>query len=182
MNSMSRSPEIATCRQTRAQTGNAAANDPRRARTHPGDRGRRATAGVENARGGATAPAQLATLAETARDYAGSLEFGEHAKSPTLPTGGTIQAWTRRHGLPALPPDPRFWASMSPPAPPGRSRGKPCSVRTIERRLRRWRRISPSAGKLTAPTATSPPSSPASAPRGGRRTERSRSCPKISWR
>ena len=34
-------------------------------------------------------------------------------------------AWTRRHAFPALPPDPKSWASISPPAPPGRSPENP---------------------------------------------------------
>ena len=55
--------------------------------------------------------------------------------APTPPTGGTIPAWTRRHGLPALPPDSQVVGLYISACASGALTGKPCSVRTIERRL-----------------------------------------------
>src|ERR1700692_1867001 len=74
------------------------------------------------ARGGAYAPAHLVTLAETARDYA-EASSSANTRRAYASDWRHYSAWTRRHAFPALPPDPRG------------DPGKPCSVRTIERRL-----------------------------------------------
>jgi integrase len=62
------------------------------------------------------------TLAETARDYA-EASSSANTRRAYASDWRHYSAWTRRHAFPALPPDPRG------------DPGKPCSVRTIERRL-----------------------------------------------
>ena len=62
------------------------------------------------------------TLAETARDYA-EASSSANTRRAYASDWRHYSAWTRRHAFPALPPNPRG------------DPGKPCSVRTIERRL-----------------------------------------------
>jgi integrase len=83
---------------------------------------------------GAALPARLAPLAETARDYARA------ATSPNTNRAYSADwrhysAWARRQNLPALPPDPQVLGLYIAACASGAAGPKPCSVRTIERRL-----------------------------------------------
>src|SRR5271163_915779 len=91
---------------------------------------------VENtrARGGANAPAHLVTLAETARDYA-EASSSANTRKAYASDWRHYSAWTRRHAFPALPPDPQILGLYIAACASGAITGKPCSVRTIERRL-----------------------------------------------
>ncbi len=89
---------------------------------------------VENTRGGATAPAQLVTLAETARDYA-EASSSANTRKAYASDWRHYSAWTRRHAFPALPPDPQVLGLYVAACASGAIAVKPCSVRTIERRL-----------------------------------------------
>ena len=132
---------------------------------------------------GARPPGRLQSLAETARDYA-KASAAENTRRAYGSDWRHFSGWARRHGLPALPPDPQILGLYVAACASGAITGKPDSVATLERRIRRCGGISHSAAKnSTAPTATSPPSSPASAaPRDGRRSRKKPSCPRISWR
>src|SRR5271167_561094 len=91
---------------------------------------------VENtrARGGASAPTHLVTLAETARDYA-EASSSANTRKAYASDWRHYSAWTRRHAFPALPPDPQVLGLYVAACASGAIAGKPCSVRTIERRL-----------------------------------------------
>jgi integrase len=91
---------------------------------------------VENtrARGGANAPTHLVTLAETARDYA-EASSSANTRKAYASDWRHYSAWTRRHAFPALPPDPQVLGLYVAACASGAIAGKPCSVRTIERRL-----------------------------------------------
>src|SRR5277367_655947 len=96
---------------------------------------------VENtrARGGAYAPAHLVTLAETARDYAEASSSANTRKAYGS-DWRHYAGWARRHGLPALPPDPRVLGLYVAACASGAMTGKPDSVATLERRISalRW--------------------------------------------
>src|SRR6204780_1953160 len=91
---------------------------------------------VENtgARGGGNTPAHLVTLAETARDYA-EASSSANTRRAYATDWRHYSAWTRRHTFPALPPDPQVLGLYIAACASGAITGKPCSVRTIERRL-----------------------------------------------
>ena len=79
-------------------------------------------------------PARLAPLAETARDYARA------AASPNTNRAYAadwrhFSAWARRQNLKTLPPDPQVLGLYIAACASGAAGPKPCSVRTIERRL-----------------------------------------------
>src|ERR1700685_3110664 len=78
--------------------------------------------------------ATLQNLAERARDYADA----STAKTPRRAYAADwrhYSAWARRHDLPALPPDSQVVGLYISACASGALTGKPCSVRTIERRL-----------------------------------------------
>src|SRR5271156_4219431 len=91
---------------------------------------------VENtrARGGAYVPAHLVTLAETARDYA-EASSSANTRKAYASDWRHYSAWTRRQTFTALPPDPQVLGLYIAACASGAITGKPCSVRTIERRL-----------------------------------------------
>src|SRR5277367_5802025 len=91
---------------------------------------------VENtrARGGAYAPAHLVALAETARDYA-EASSSTNTRKAYASDWRHYSAWTRRQTFTALPPDPQVLGLYIAACASGAIAGKPCSVRTIERRL-----------------------------------------------
>src|SRR5271156_5387651 len=92
--------------------------------------------GGENTRPrrGASVPAHLVTLAETARDYA-EASSSANTRRAYASDWRHYSAWTRRHAFPALPPDPQVLGLYIAACASGAITGKPCSVRTIERRL-----------------------------------------------
>ena len=79
-------------------------------------------------------PARLATLADTARDYARA------AASPNTNRAYAADwrhftAWARRQNLKTLPPDPQVLGLYIAACASGAAGPKACSVSTIERRL-----------------------------------------------
>jgi len=79
-------------------------------------------------------PARLEILAETARDYARAAT-SENTHRAYAADWRHFLAWTRRQGLPALPPDPQILGLYIAACASGAAGPSPCSVRTIERRL-----------------------------------------------
>src|ERR1700685_1083904 len=94
---------------------------------------------VENTRARGGVSAHLVTLAETARDYA-EASSSANTRKAYASDWRHYSAWTRRHAFPALPPDPQVLGLYIAACASGAITGKPCSVRTIERRLSalRW--------------------------------------------
>src|ERR1700678_2320694 len=90
---------------------------------------------VENtrARGRANAPAHLVPLAEHTREYA-EASSPPSTRKAYASDWRRYSAWTRRHAFPALPPDPQVLGLYIAACASGAIAGKPCSVRTIERR------------------------------------------------
>jgi len=83
---------------------------------------------------GATTPPRLAALAETAKDYA-KASSSENTRKAYASDWRHFTAWARRQGLPALPPDPQILGLYIAACASGAIGSKPCSVKTIERRL-----------------------------------------------
>ena len=84
---------------------------------------------------GATTPPRLAALAETAKDYA-KASSSENTRKAYASDWRHFTAWARRQGLPR--PCPRIRkssGSIIAACASGAIGSKPCSVRTIERRL-----------------------------------------------
>ena len=78
--------------------------------------------------------AKLENLAERARDYA-EASSSENTRRAYAADWRHYSGWTRRHGLPAVPPDSQVVGLYISACASGALTGKPCSVRTIERRL-----------------------------------------------
>ena len=78
--------------------------------------------------------AKLQNLAERARDYA-EASSSENTRRAYAADWRHYSGWTRRHGLPAVPPDSQVVGLYISACASGALTGKPCSVRTIERRL-----------------------------------------------
>jgi len=83
---------------------------------------------------GATTPPRLAALAETAKDYA-KASSSENTRKAYASDWRHFTAWARRQGLSALPPDPQILGLYIAACASGAIGSKPCSVKTIERRL-----------------------------------------------
>jgi len=79
-------------------------------------------------------PTRLESLAEAARDYA-KASSSENTRKAYASDWRHYIGWARRHGLPALPPDPQVIGLYIAACASGALTGKPGSVRTIERRL-----------------------------------------------
>jgi integrase len=79
-------------------------------------------------------PARLEGLAETARDYA-KASSSENTRKAYASDWRHYTGWARRHGLPALPPDPQVIGLYVAACASGAMTGRPSSVATIERRL-----------------------------------------------
>jgi len=77
---------------------------------------------------------RLEGLAETARDYA-KASSSENTRKAYASDWRHYTGWARRHGLAALPPDPRVLGLYIAACASGAMTGKPSSVATIERRL-----------------------------------------------
>jgi hypothetical protein len=88
---------------------------------------------------GARLPGQLQNLAETARDYA-QASASENTRKAYGSDWRHFSGWARRHGLPALPPDPQVLGLYVAACASGAITGKPDSVATLERRISalRW--------------------------------------------
>ena len=82
----------------------------------------------------ATLPAHLEGLAETARDYA-KASNSDNTRKAYASDWRHYTGWARRHGLPALPPDPQVIGLYIAACASGAAGPKPCSPPTIERRL-----------------------------------------------
>jgi len=78
--------------------------------------------------------AKLQNLAERARDYA-QASSSENTRRAYAADWRHYSAWARRHDLAALPPDSQVVGLYISACASGALTGKPCSVRTIERRL-----------------------------------------------
>jgi integrase len=78
--------------------------------------------------------AKLQNLAERARDYA-EASSSENTRRAYAADWRHYSGWTRRHGLPAVPADSQVVGLYISACASGALTGKPCSVRTIERRL-----------------------------------------------
>ena len=78
--------------------------------------------------------APLETLAEAARDYA-KASRSENTQKAYASDWRHFSGWARRHGLPALPPDPQVIGLYVAACASGALTGRPSSVATIERRL-----------------------------------------------
>src|SRR5208282_404095 len=110
-------------------------NDPQNPAERPEDASATPPPAVDPAAGGRSPlPARLAPLAEAARDYARA------ATSPNTNRAYAADwrhycAWAWRQNLPALPPDPQVLGLYIAACASGAAGAKPCSVRTIERRL-----------------------------------------------
>ncbi len=76
----------------------------------------------------------LETLAETARDYARA-SSSKNTRRAYSSDWRHYSGWARRHGLPALPPDPQVIGLYVAACASGALTGKPSSVATLERRL-----------------------------------------------
>jgi integrase len=79
-------------------------------------------------------PARLEGLAQTARDYARASSSTNTLRAYAADWRHYC-AWARRQNLPALPPDPQVLGLYIAACASGAAGPKPCSVRTIERRL-----------------------------------------------
>jgi integrase len=79
-------------------------------------------------------PTRLEGLVEAARDYA-KASGSENTRKAYASDWRHYTGWTRRHGLPTLPPDPQIVGLYIAACASGALTGKPGSVRTIERRL-----------------------------------------------
>jgi len=79
-------------------------------------------------------PTRLESLAETAQDYA-KASSSENTRKAYASDWRHYTGWARRHGLPALPPNPQIVGLYIAACASGALTGKPGSVRTIERRL-----------------------------------------------
>ena len=79
-------------------------------------------------------PARLEGLAQTARDYARASSSTNTLRAYAADWRHYC-AWARRQNLPALPPDPQILGLYIAACASGAAGPKPCSVRTIERRL-----------------------------------------------
>ena len=88
---------------------------------------------------GARLPGRLQNLAETARDYA-KASSSENTRKAYGSDWRHFSGWARRHGLPALPPDPQILGLYVAACASGAITGKPDSVATLERRISalRW--------------------------------------------
>jgi integrase len=88
---------------------------------------------------GARLPTHLQNLAETARDYA-KASASENTRTAYGSDWRHFSGWARRHGLAALPPDPRVLGLYVAACASGATTGKPDSVATLERRISalRW--------------------------------------------
>jgi len=80
------------------------------------------------------APAHLADLAETAKEYA-KASSSENTRRAYASDWRHFIAWARRQNVPALPPDPQIIGLYIAACASGAIAEKPCSVRTIERRI-----------------------------------------------
>jgi integrase len=100
----------------------------------PGDVSAPPAAGREASPLASRPSAKLQNLAERARDYA-QASSSENTRRAYAADWRHYSAWTRRHGLPALPPDSQVVGLYISACASGALTGKPCSVRTIERRL-----------------------------------------------
>ena len=76
----------------------------------------------------------LEPLARTARDYARAAT-AENTRKAYAADWRDYTGWARRHGLPALPPDPQIVGLYIAACASGAMTGRPVSVSTIERRL-----------------------------------------------
>jgi hypothetical protein len=96
-------------------------------------------AAPDPAAAGARLPTHLQNLAETARDYAKASSAANTRKAYGS-DWRHYAGWARRHGLPALPPDPRVLGLYVAACASGTTAGKPDSVATLERRISalRW--------------------------------------------
>jgi integrase len=120
------------------------ATDPRNRTAAPqdgspaGDR-EAAESKADIATGGALLPGRLQNLAETARDYA-KASSSENTRKVYGSDWRHFSGWARRHGLPALPPDPQVLGLYIAACASGTTTGKPDSVATLERRISalRW--------------------------------------------
>ena len=88
---------------------------------------------------GARLPGRLQNLAETARDYA-KASSADNTRKAYGSDWRHYAGWARRHGLPALPPDPRVLGLYIAACGSGAITGKPDAVVTLERRISalRW--------------------------------------------
>src|SRR5271154_189578 len=88
---------------------------------------------------GARLPGQRQNLAEPARDYA-QASASENTRKAYGSDWRHFSGWARRHGLPALPPDPQILGLYVAACASGATTGKPDSVATLERRISalRW--------------------------------------------
>jgi integrase len=100
----------------------------------PGDVSATPAAGREASPLASRTPAKLQNLAERARDYA-QASSSENTRRAYASDWRHYSAWARRHDLPALPPDSQVVGLYISACASGALTGKPCSVRTIERRL-----------------------------------------------
>jgi integrase len=91
------------------------------------------------AAGSARLPGRLQNLAETARDYA-KASSAENTRKAYGSDWRHFSGWARRHGLPALPPDPQILGLYVAACASGAMTGKSDSVATLERRISalRW--------------------------------------------
>ena len=80
-----------------------------------------------------TLPTHLKGLAEAAREYA-KASSSENTRKAYASDWRHYIGWARRHGLPALPPDPQTIGLYVAACASGAT-GKPASVATIERRI-----------------------------------------------
>ena len=99
----------------------------------------RAVGSAPHPAAGARLPGQLQNLAETARDYA-KASASENTRKAYGSDWRHFSGWARRHGLPALPPDPQILGLYVAACASGAMTGKPDSVATLERRISalRW--------------------------------------------
>ena len=114
----------------------AAETDPTTADGRPGNR---AVGSAPDAAAGARLPVHLQNLAETARDYA-KASSADNTRKAYGSDWRHFSGWARRHGLPALPPDPQILGLYVAACASGTTAGKPASVATLERRISalRW--------------------------------------------
>ena len=133
---------------------------------------------------GARLPGRLQNLAETARDYA-QASASENTRKAYGSDWRHFSGWARRHGLPALPPDPQILGLYVAACASGAIAGKPNSVATLERRISALqvefraarRNIRPRRPPRRHRPRRRPPH-----PGHGRPSRKKRSCPRISWR
>jgi len=99
----------------------------------------RAVGSAPHPAAGARLPGRLQNLAETARDYA-QASSADNTRKAYGSDWRHFSGWARRHGLPALPPDPQILGLYIAACASGTTTGKPDSVATLERRISalRW--------------------------------------------